>query len=432
MKNIVTSWCLMSLLCILQFTLQGSVGIFAQGMKESLKLDAAAIGFLSSSFFYAYLAAQVPVGMIYDRFGIRNIASGATILIALSCLLLSFAQSLEVAILYRLLMGFACAFGFIGVLTGIKQWFPPQSFAFVTSLTETLALLGVALMNTALSKLVIAYSWRVALVVCAILAALLGLSLRAFVKRGVPVEAFEAPAPFWVSFRLLLTSKKIWLSGLYGFGVFCVMSIFAALWGIPYLMRCYGLDLVTATSVVSMVYVGAALSSPLYGCLVGFIRCSSFMVLGASLTLLTVLLLFYGPTLSLTGLYIVTFLIGFFCSAYQLGFTIVSRSVPRRVQATAMGLTNMIVMMGALLFQPLVGLILSYSADGAVMDGFEVYSASAYEKAMSIIPLLLAISVLLAYWLAEEGTVPLRRWIWQKIRHASRATLVTPERHRKF
>ena len=99
--NTWIAWGLLNLFCIFQFMLQGSVGIMAQSMRQDLNLDAAALGLISSSFYISYVLMQIPVGLIYDRVGIRKTVFYSSFLVALTCLLMAFVKTLLVAIIVR-------------------------------------------------------------------------------------------------------------------------------------------------------------------------------------------------------------------------------------------------------------------------------------------------------------------------------------------
>lgn len=49
--------------------LRNSIGVIAPNLAAELALSAAEIGLLSSAFFVAFAAAQVPLGVCLDRFG---------------------------------------------------------------------------------------------------------------------------------------------------------------------------------------------------------------------------------------------------------------------------------------------------------------------------------------------------------------------------
>ena len=61
---------LVSIYIVSQF-LRNSVGVIAPNLAADLGLSPAEIGLLSSIFFLAFAAVQIPLGMALDRFGPR-------------------------------------------------------------------------------------------------------------------------------------------------------------------------------------------------------------------------------------------------------------------------------------------------------------------------------------------------------------------------
>ena len=103
----------------------------------------------------------------------------------------------------------------------------------------------------------------------------------------------------------------------------------------------------------------------------------------------------YFPPQEIELAYLILFLVGFSCSVYQLAFGIVAENVPKNVQSTAGGVTNMLCMVGAPILQPLIGFALTLS-QGGVMDGYETYGVDQYRSAFIVLMLCLAF----AFWVS--------------------------------
>ena len=64
-----------SIYIVSQF-LRNSIGVIAPNLAEELGLSPAELGLLSSAYFFAFAAVQIPVGMALDRFGPRALPHG--------------------------------------------------------------------------------------------------------------------------------------------------------------------------------------------------------------------------------------------------------------------------------------------------------------------------------------------------------------------
>jgi MFS family permease len=91
------------------------------------------------------------------------------------------------------------------------------------------------------------------------------------------------------------------------------------------------------------------------------------------------------------------------CNGGQvLVFACVKEISPRRISGTALGFTNAIVMMSGIIFQPLLGELLDWCWDGALgVDGVRIYSEAAYQTAIIAIPVGIAVSWFLLYFVKE-------------------------------
>lgn len=411
------AWSLMSFYSILQFLLQGSVGVLSEGVKETFNTDAAAIGLLSSSFYLSYILMQIPAGMIYDRFGIRRVAIFASIILVLGCLGLGIAPNLNLAIFSRVIIGFGASFGFVGLIFGVKKWFDLKLFPMIVAISECLCMIGVGAANNLLSIISSRFGWRYAMGFCALLAlgqlVIMILHLR---DNSEPCESeMKSRASVVADLKQVVKQPIVWLAGFYSAGVFSIISVFIALWSIPFLKSAYNLTVVQATSICSSTYLGIAACSLLIAWLTKRFSISSLMAIGSGSSLLFCMIFIYARV-TIPLLYILAFLMGFCAAVYQLSFTMIAKSVPGKIQGAAIGTTNMIMMIIAPILQPMIGLIISSYQGNGIFDGFEVYSSSAYQFGLSIIPACLFIAFTLTFYMREPSSTSIRKWILELTR----------------
>ena len=73
-----------------------------------------------------YAGAQVPAGVLLDRYGSRVLIVAGAALMSSGQLLLALTESLPLAIGARAIVGLGDAFTFISVLRLVPHWFPPK------------------------------------------------------------------------------------------------------------------------------------------------------------------------------------------------------------------------------------------------------------------------------------------------------------------
>lgn len=378
------------------------MGILADGLKDSLALNAESLSLLSSSFYYSYVFMQIPVGIILDRFGVRRVSTLALLFVALALGVFAISSSVLVAVLARIMMGVGCAFGFLGVVFACGKWFPPRYFALMVAGTECLGMVGVAGLSNVLSELVIHFDWRITSWVCAVLALVIAVAMFIFSPKDETHSSGSLEkVPLLRSMRSVISYKEVWLGGFFAFALFSIVTVFAGLWGIPFLMSSAQLSLVGATSLLSMIYVGSALASPLVGWLTGIMRPTTLMIPCTIITTILMFAVIYGSKSSLLGLYILIFSLGFASSVYQLPFAIVNHALPNSIKGVAMGITNMICMLGGPVLQPIIGYFLG-STDNISGHGFEAYSVESFQSALLVLPICVGLGIFLALNLREK------------------------------
>ena len=70
---------LVSIYAISQF-LRNSIGVIANDLARELDLTATQTGLLSSAFFFAFAAVQIPIGILIDRYGPKRTMLGTAVL----------------------------------------------------------------------------------------------------------------------------------------------------------------------------------------------------------------------------------------------------------------------------------------------------------------------------------------------------------------
>ena len=135
------------------------------------------------------------------------------------------------------------------------------------------------------------------------------------------------------------------------------------------------------------------------------------MVFGAVGAGVVMMMILYLPNLSESSIQGLMFLLGLLYSAQAIVFAVGREVSPEEAAGTAMAITNMIVMLGAMFLQPLVGHLLDYSwsthaVDAGMMQAtvdnlHKTYTVDDYQFALSVIPVGIILAGLLTFFLKE-------------------------------
>ena len=125
----------------MSYGLRSVNAVLAPELTAELGLTHAQLGSLSSAYFLAFAAMQIPLGVWLDRFGPRRVDAVLMGVAALGCAAFAVAQSLGALWAGRMLIGAGVSGALMASLTAYRQWFPPER---QTRLTAWMLMAGTA------------------------------------------------------------------------------------------------------------------------------------------------------------------------------------------------------------------------------------------------------------------------------------------------
>ena len=406
MRTAWSVWCVAMVFVLFQFFLQLSSGEVINGLIKSFTLTAFTGGILASSYYYVYVLLQIPAGLLLDRYGPRGLLSGGALVVAIGCTVFSFAKTIDIALIGRIMMGGGSAFAFVGCLNIISIWFPKRKFALMAAIVETAGMAGAIFGNFWLAQVIQKMGWRNAMSIAGIFAAILSCFLWIIVrnarnkKRKSLYEA--ADTEIYRQLKKLLANKMIWLNGAFSGVMFSIVTVFAALWAIPFFEISHQVNLVQSTLTASCLYAGVGIGGPIMGWLDGKTSWRKPMMVSTAIFsggFLTLSIYCIAAPLWVIGLLL--FFSGMCASSYMLTFAIANDFATHTNRATLMGLTNMICVLFAPIFQPMVGFLMTlFDKLHTTTAAQEIPTAVMhFQWAISIVPLLALAAALMACWL---------------------------------
>ncbi|MFO1067474.1 MAG: MFS transporter [Geminicoccaceae bacterium] len=218
------------------------LAVIAPELAGDLGLGATALGSLSALFFIAFATAQLPVGMLLDRFGPRRTVSLVMLLASAGAVVLATAGSPVAAYAGQVLIGLGCAPVFMGALYVVARRYPVGRFAVISSLLLAIGQGGVLLGASPLAMAAQALGWRGALLGVAGItlasAGLVALLVRDPQRHAGPSESLgEAFAGVLATLRL----RELWPILPMSFVSYGVLVTLRGLWAGPYLADVFAL-----------------------------------------------------------------------------------------------------------------------------------------------------------------------------------------------
>lgn len=271
-----------------------------------------------------------------------------------------------------------------------------------------LGMIGAIFQVTIFSSLVHAIGWKQAINIGTIIGIIL-IPLIWLIIRDQPITEHHLKTKpqyreTFTGFLKILRQPQMWLNGVIACTMYLSLSLFAELWGIPFLSSVYHLSAHDAGIACAMVYIGWLIGSPLIGYISDVTYSRRVPILwGCLLAAISISLIIYLPQMNIKLLHLLLFLFGFFASFEVLCFAISSENTPKHLIATASAFTNFLIMMGGIASQPLIGVILDLNWSGQVVDKIRIYSSSSYQLSFTILPITLLLGFILTFWLRETG-----------------------------
>jgi ACS family D-galactonate transporter-like MFS transporter len=151
------------------------ISVAAPLLSKDLALDAVAMGVVFSAFSWTYAAAQIPGGIILDRFGVRLTYFFSVTIWSAFTLLQGFAINAWTLIACRMGLGVAEAPAFPCNSRVLGTWFPQHERASATGVYSIGQYFGLAFLSPVLFWIAGAFGWRALLIIVGAAGILFGL-----------------------------------------------------------------------------------------------------------------------------------------------------------------------------------------------------------------------------------------------------------------
>lgn len=391
------------------YFLRSSPSFMQSNLIEALHLTATQFGTMISFYYFAYTPMQIPAGMLYDKFGVRFVLFTASLVAVIGLSLFANANTFTVACMGRFFIGLGTAFAYIGVLKLASIWLPPTRFALAAGMTTAIGMSSAALAQKYLSRLIDLFNYKPILQVAVVIGFMISFYILYMLRHrpDVVVTHTSHSKSFDVkemrkTLKVMFSNPQMWIIGIIGCLLYLPSVVFLDVYGISYFKIAHNMSATQAANISALTFFGWILGGPIIGVLSDKMqnRCFPLMVTSAA-TAVLLYVIFYYPGLSLLQLYVTAFIAGVCCGAHPLCFAIGKENYPSHLAGTAVAVTNTFIMLGGIVFPPMVGRLLDLHTNGHLSSGLPIYTAQDYTFALNIVPLGVVIGTVLTFFLKE-------------------------------
>jgi len=401
-----SSWLILVIAFITVFFHRLSVGAVSDVLVQEIPMNSLVLGNLTAMNYYAYALMQIPVGILVDRVGVRQINLLGLLITAGGSLMFGLAHTIEVAYFARFLVGIGTSVIIVSIFKIQITWFPLSRFSTLSGFTSFFGNFGSLLAIYPLSYLTLILGWRQIFYLMAGISLFLvlltfwgvrdrdtltPLSLKktrlspSFAKAktagctyaicqkfilsvSIKNSIFpqpETPSSFFPylkqSLKSVLGNPKTWPNVLVLFSYTGSSTTLLGLWGIPLLMRIYDLNKSSAAGYLTYTTFGFILAAPLVSLIakwVGGNRRTLLLATGSNFLLwIYITVISQGhPPLQLFP--ILFFLFGILIMFHLLAFSNVTAVNSLQYSGIATAITNMGEFIGSSLASLAIGFIL--------------------------------------------------------------------------
>ncbi len=387
-----------------KYVLQIYPSIITDQLMQEFNLTGAGLGNLAATFYYTFMIAQLVVGVLLDKYSARWLTAGAIFSCALGVFLFSQADTILSACLSRGLMGIGVAFATVAYMKLAAMWFPPRQYALIGGLLATAAMAGAVFGQAPLAWIINQSSWRFSLAATGVIGFILAF-LFALLVRDNPASTHKIPAMPISSNDILevFKNKQNWLLTFYSGLAFSPVVIFGGLWGNPFVVQAYQVSRTEAASLVSLVFIGLGIGSPVLGFISDRLgKRRSVLIVSTFIAFIAIMLVLYAYPMPIWVLSILLFGFGFFLGAFMLVFAIGKELNKPALTATVIAMINMSDAVLDAITEPGIGKLLDLHWDGKIVHGVHYFSLSSYHVALSILPIYLLVATVILFWVKEK------------------------------
>ena len=366
----------------------------APDVMRDLGMSATVYGVAVSVFFLSLLLAQVPLGIAFDRYGVRGPITALTVLTVLGAIGQALARTPAEMIAARLVVGLGCSGYFMAGAVLCGTWFAPAQFSTMLARVFALGGVGTLLAGSPLALLAEWLGWRGAFGAMAVLAVATGFFFWFTVRDAPPGAPRRRPSTGSAIDmlrgigRILRLPRMPMLMAMH-FAAYASMLAIMGAWSGPYLADVHDMDALARGHVVTAMAVAQILGVSVYGPLDRVLDTRKGVVLGGvTLTLapFLALVLVPGPPAWLAVALLITLC---FFAAYSVQIVAHGRAMyPPDLVGRGVTTLNIAQVSGSMALPLLAGAVISQLSQAGARTDF------AYRMGFGAVAAVLLVSAL--------------------------------------
>ena len=371
-------WLPFSCAYFMSYALRNINAVLAPELTHDFSLSASELGMLTSVFSLAFSLAQLPGGVMMDRYGARRVNASLLLLAAAGCGLFASGSSLTDLVLGRALFGIGMSMCLMAAIKTFSQWFSIQRLPFATGMLLAVGGVGGMLAGAPVGWALQFVTWRTVFLVSGLMLAGSSIYLFLAVPERRHASSKESLGTLVRGFATIVANKTFWRINLMAATTGAAYQGMQSLWIGPWMRDVAGYDRSQVVTMISWLALATTVGFAGMGMVVnqlmkrGWAPLLLFKLHGALFILLFGSIVLFGGAAD--WVWLVLFTLG---TGGVMMFTIYAQTFPQEWSGRVNTAANVCGFLGTFAVQWGVGVVIDRYP---VIDGH--YDPQAYRIAM--------------------------------------------------
>jgi MFS family permease len=274
-----------------------SYGVILPFMREGLQISYKQAGYLGTISSLGYLVTLIFAGILASKWGAKRTILLGMSLVSVGLIGLTFSASFWLTVLFMLFLGIGTSFTYTPLISLLVAWFPKNK-GFVIGLTTSGAGVGIlfsGILVPYLGGVNPEFGWRIAWGVFSIISICVGLLTFIFIKNPPADKDFSGESGPQRSVKDIYRNPKIITVGLI-YGVIGIFYIIQIIFIMSFMIES-GINTQLAGQLMALNGILSIFSGPIWGFISDRLGRRASLILTMGLTLISMLLPVFFPTL---------------------------------------------------------------------------------------------------------------------------------------
>lgn len=184
--------------------------VLAPDLVRELGIDGSGLGLLTSAYFLAFAAFQLPLGVLLDRFGARRTEAVLLLVAAVGAVVFAIAAALPGLVLGRALIGLGVSACLMAPLKAYRQWFPEERLPLINGIQWAAGGLGAMTATAPVEAALHLAGWRGVFVALAVASVVIS-AIIYFIVPEKPIGGHKETLREQIGgIRTVFSSREFW------------------------------------------------------------------------------------------------------------------------------------------------------------------------------------------------------------------------------